>query len=132
MLFVANFLAAALIVVAWNGADDTGALHDQIGWLNLAVVGGVVGAAVNASWLLAGRRAVGQRRHRLLDDVVDPIRTVDVSRPQCDVWLWVPGTRRAHREGCPLAAGKCWIEVDDARIRSERLWRCEVCGVDGS
>ena len=106
-------------------------LRDQIGWLNLAVVGGVVGAATDASWLLAGRRAIGQRRRRLLPDVVDPVRPAGAALPIALAWCWVPGTHRAHRDGCQLAAGKPTVEVDGARIQAECLVRCELCGGDG-
>lgn len=126
----ANALAALLLVIACVGAADTAALRDQIGWLNLAVVGGVAGAATNASWLLAGRRAIGQRRRRLLLDVVDPVCPAGTAAPIADAWRWVPGTHRAHRDGCQLAAGKPAIEVDGARIKTERLMRCELCGGD--
>ena len=131
-LLAADTVAASLVVVAWAGAADTAALHDQIGWLNLAVVGAVVGAAANASWLLAGRRAVGRRRRRLLADVGDPSPAADAATRPEHGWQWVPGTRRAHRDGCPLAAGKQAVEVDAARIAAERLVRCELCGVGGT
>ena len=130
ILVGSNAVAAVMLVVAWAGAADTPALRDQLGWLNLAVLAGVLSAATDASWLLAGRRAVGQRRRRLLPDVIDSIRSSATATVSVGVWLWVPGTRRAHRAGCSLAAGKGTIEVDAARIRSEQLHRCELCGSD--
>lgn len=125
-LAVACDLAAALaLAVATVEAGDA-TLEGEVLWLNVAVLGLVLVVVVNGSLLLVARRTIGQRRHRLLPDVVVPVAAPD--RTPGGSWWWLPGTTRAHRSGCQMIAGKPAEEIPAERIRSEQLVRCEVCG----
>lgn len=128
LLVAGNAIGGALILIAWIGALATDALDDQVGWLNLALVGLVTAGATNGAWLLNGRRSIGQRRLRQVPDIA--ARPPAPARRSAVVgeWRWVPGTRRAHVAGCPLVAERSWVPVDAAAIRAEALLRCEVCG----
>jgi hypothetical protein len=123
---VANGIGLLLIIVAADGSRGADALADQIGWLNLAVVGLVVAAAADGGLLLFARRAVGRRRLVVAPDVV--FTPSDATHRTNGSWVWVPGTSRAHHTDCPLAQGKRTETVDAARIRAQALRRCEICG----
>jgi hypothetical protein len=116
---------AGLIVIgaAWYGVGGASTLTAQIPWVNLAVLGLVLAFSADGALLLGARRAVGRSRLQLVPGVA----VVTQSTSPAPVWVWVPGTRRAHRPGCPLVAGKAACGVDAVRIRAERLIRCEAC-----
>jgi hypothetical protein len=118
---------AALIVAAWWGSGGEASLSGQVGWLNLATAGLVVGQCGGAALLLFGRRAVGGRRRRLLAHL-DMSPTAVAPVRASTAWEWIPGTRRAHRPGCHLVTGKDSTTVDADEIRRRGLQRCEVCG----
>src|SRR5580698_6984753 len=64
----AIFAGAIVIGVAWYvGAGDV-SLNKQIGPTDAAVAGLLLSGLGNATWLLRGRRAVGERRQALLPD----------------------------------------------------------------
>jgi hypothetical protein len=122
-----DLIAVLLVAVAAFGAGDERSLQDQLTWINVAVLGLVAVVVANGALFTAARRAIGQRRLHLVPDVVrrdaPPPTTSSDER-----WLWVPGTTRAHRPGCPMTAGKPVEGVSEARIRAHNLSRCELCG----
>jgi hypothetical protein len=131
LLYALSLLGAALVLAsAWatTAADD---VSTRIAWINLGVAGLIVAGTGNAFWLMAGRRAVGQRRARLL--TVPRVDTaVSVAPPREDTepdrgLAAVAGGRRFHRKDCALVADKA-VTVG-ARSRHERAGRrpCGVC-----
>ncbi|HWB36167.1 MAG TPA: hypothetical protein VHA75_09095 [Rugosimonospora sp.] len=68
VLFVLNAVGAAVIVAGalWAGGLDE--VPRQFPAANLSVAGLLVAGFGNVTWLLSGRRAVSQRRRRLLAD----------------------------------------------------------------
>lgn len=123
LLVAGHVLAAGLVLGAWAGSAGNERLEDQLGWMNLAVIGLVVTGSVNAAWLLAGRRSIGRRRLRVAPDLV-PAPPLSVTSSG---WWRVSGLRRAHRAGCRLLQGRVAERIDAATIRAEGLLRCEVC-----
>jgi hypothetical protein len=122
-----NLGGGILIGTAWAGSGGTDTIRGQIAWLNLATVGAVIAAVADAAWLYYGRRAVGRRRRRVVPDLLPVAASAPVA-VAAGGWVWLPGTRRVHRPGCVLVLGKRVVAVKAARISSERLMRCEVCG----
>jgi hypothetical protein len=117
------------LVAAWWGSAEEHTLTGQVGWLNLATVALVVALCGGGSLLLFGRRAIGARRRRLLAGLVDDVpATTSVPAGTTGQWLWLPGTRRAHRPGCALVRGKAAEAIGAGEIRRHGLARCEVCG----
>lgn len=125
---VTNAIGVFLIAVAAIGTGRTDTLNHQIGWLNLAVFGLVVASAADGGLLFFARRAIGRRRLVLVPDIAGDISVDDANGRAQVSWVCVPGTQRAHHSGCPLVGGKLTEPVDSARIRSESLQRCEICG----
>lgn len=131
LLYALSVLGAALLVAsAWatTAADD---VSTRIAWINLGVAGLIVAGTGNAFWLMAGRRAVGERRARLL--AVPPVDQEKSSVvPSTDMHpdsglAAVAGGRRFHRSHCALVVGKA-VTVG-SRSRHERAGRrpCGVC-----
>ena len=126
VVMVIAFGGAAIVFATSMSTDET-SLSDQVRWLNVAVVGLVLTAIAAGALVLYGHRAVGSRRRRLVPDLARAGRTTAETLTSSG-WLWIEGTVRAHRSGCPLSAGKRAIAVDAADVRDRGLRRCEVCG----
>lgn len=128
VLVAGNAVGAMVIAVAWTGSSEAAALTDQIEWLNLAVVGLLIGVATDVTFLLILRRAIGNRRRSLVPDL-----SPQPDAPHTpDRWLWIPRTARAHVPGCVLVAGKTTQLLGPAEIRAEQLQRCELCCPTGT
>jgi hypothetical protein len=123
-----GLLGAVLIVVAYLEAADEARLDDQLGWVNLGVVGLLVAGVGAGALLLAGRRAIGLRRLRLLRDAAPPTTAAPMARgDHGPLLVWLPGSSLVHRPGCQLVRGKDVDELDAAGIRQLALHSCEVC-----
>ena len=118
--------AAALVLAAALVASDQDSLGDQIVWIDLAVLGLLLAVVAHAALFLSARRAVGQRRLRLLPDL--DRRGAPTSTSPEGLQVWLTGTTRVHRAGCPMVSGKPAKPITPARVRSKGLHRCEVCG----
>jgi hypothetical protein len=128
LLAALNLVAGALLVASAWATTATDDLSVRVAWVNLGVLGLLVAGTGNALWLLAGRRAIGERRADLMD--VPVIEGDDTS-----VVLAQPSTRlvsvaRAshfHRDDCALVRGKTVTAA--ARSRHERAGRtpCGIC-----
>jgi hypothetical protein len=65
-LSICTAVGMLLIGAAWDRTNGLVAVRDQVPWLNVGISGVVIIAAGNTVWFLRGRRAVGQRRSRIL------------------------------------------------------------------
>jgi hypothetical protein len=111
-----------LLAIGWLGASGAATFSRQIAWVNVAVLGAALAAAAQASWLIAGWRAVGVQRTAFLATVSWP-QLADAPTAGAGEIVTVPGTRRYHRPECLLVRGKATIAVGD---RNE-LEPCELC-----
>jgi hypothetical protein len=112
------------VLVAWWGASGTGQLDRQTGWTVLGIAGIIVLGVGNAFWLLAGRRAVGTRRARLLD----VLESLDAGRPAAApgaTLVAVAGSKRYHVDSCILVRGKPVRTVKPSAPGRRRP--CEMC-----
>ncbi|MBW8826039.1 MAG: hypothetical protein JF603_06795 [Acidobacteria bacterium] len=131
-----NLVAAALLVAAAWATTATDDLSLRVAWVNLGVVGLLVAGAGNVLWLLAGRRAIGERRAELLvapsevgadDDATAPTRALATMAAPPDRLVSVARATLFHRDDCPLVQGK--PVTAGIRSRHERAGRrpCGVC-----
>jgi hypothetical protein len=125
MVGVAFLLASA---VATTATED---LSARVAWINLGVVGLLVAGAGNTFWLLAGRRAVGERRAMLLADGgprPGELGADGEAEAATTRLVALRGATRFHRPDCPLVSGKTVTTA--ARARHEQAGRrpCGVCG----
>jgi hypothetical protein len=125
---LADVAGAVVIVAAALGSRRAEQLSAQVLWLNLALLGLGVMCVSHGGLLLAARRAIGHRITSVVPEPAVPSGSASGGRAVSSEWIWVPGTRRAHQDGCLLVAGKETVTVGAARIRAEALQRCEACG----
>jgi hypothetical protein len=131
-LWVPLVAGAVLLLLSWWGTSATVNLSTQIVWLNVGVCGVMVGGAGIVVWLMTGRRAIGERRRRLLPEVVVARMVaagVDVPTASDDLVTGVRMTRY-HRADCPMVAGKTIRRASGVQARSAGLAPCGVCRPD--
>ena len=124
-------IGVAAILVGWLGVSGEAATARQTGWLNVGIGGVVITGIGTAVWLMTGRRAVGERRRRLLPDAVASASPSDRPAPlQPDVpetLVVIGGMTRYHRSTCELVAGKAVTPVPRRRPRTGSLTPCDMC-----
>ena len=120
-----------VIGVGWLGVSGAVATHKQIVWIDVAAAGVLVAGVGNGLWLLAGRRALGERRRRLTaaiagDDAPAATASVTLEVVRNDRLVAGPRMTRYHREDCILVGDKSVRAA--GREAHERAGR-EPCGV---
>jgi hypothetical protein len=118
---------AVMCVVAWVVTSGQANFGDQVGWVSLAVGGLVVAFFGQASWLLNGRRAVGERsmlllgrpRHRALVGL--GVRSTASRLVGGDALRWY------HRADCPLARVAGWPPASRSTHEADGRQPCGVC-----
>jgi len=128
-IYVTTGLGLALVAASWWGTSGTVVVHDELPWLQVGIVGLVVLGTGNGVWLLAGRRAVGQRRRLLVADVdVDSLPRPGVAvTAEHPLPVAATGMRRFHRPECPLALGKPVVAATpDEHLEAGRA-PCGIC-----
>lgn len=119
-------VGALLVVVAAIGAGGERAFRQEIAWLDLGVLGVIIGGATVLLWLLQGRRAVTLVRNQVVElfsaDVVVPVESLVIDA-RADRRVTVAGSTWFHRPGCLLISGK--PEIDAGSNRS--LLPCQIC-----
>jgi hypothetical protein len=139
-------LAAAIVIgVAWYVAAGDLSLNQQIGPMDAAVAGLVVSGFGNATWLLRGRRAIGERRRALLPDPIAQVQRARLAREQsptpvvgvlgtitpaegAETFLAGPDLERYHRPTCALAAGRAgWTTMTRQEHVAAGRNPCGVC-----
>jgi hypothetical protein len=130
----ASALSGILVIVGWYLAAGQARDTRQIGPLDLAIAGAVLGGVANVTWLLRGWHSVGERRKALVAQLSAAL-PVPPQEPGLDFGegrlsaaeILVGGrSRYFHRPGCPLARGRDWTpEPLAVHLRAGR----EPCGV---
>lgn len=123
-------IGVALVAAGWVLVRNESVYADQVAGINMAIAGVLAVGAGAIPMLLAGRRAVGDRRLAVLGDlrgmpVRASARASDDSTSQNLVGG--EGLRRFHRAACTLAQGRNWSAA--SRSEHERAGRvaCGVC-----
>jgi hypothetical protein len=128
LLYGLNLLGIALVLASAWATTATDDMSTRVAWVNLGVVGVLVAGVGNTFWLMTGRRAVGERRARLL---AVPASTggpsVNGDGPERVQLVALQGGSRFHRQTCPLVDGKSVVVSSRARHEREGLAPCGVC-----
>ena len=128
VLLAGSTIGVALLAAAWTEVSAQRAPGRQMVWLTVAVGAVVVGGATNGLWILAGRRALGVRRERLLAEVHahtglrKPLRA-----SRRDGLVAAAGMRHYHRPACQLVVGKHLATAGRAEHASAGLQPCGMC-----
>lgn len=124
-------IGVTLLVAGWIQVRNESAYAEQVGGINMAVAGALVAGAGAIPMLLAGRRAVADRRLAILGDLRHMPVVATVARASDDSTSWNlvggEGLRHFHRAGCTMAQGRNWSAA--SRSEHERAGRvaCGVC-----
>jgi hypothetical protein len=125
---LADAAAGAVVVAAAFGSGQADELSSQVLWLNLALFGLGIMCVSHGGLILGARRAIGHRITVVVPSSSVPAAPEGQPRSASNQWIWIPGTRRAHQNGCVLVTGKTTEVVGAEQIRAEGLQRCEACG----
>jgi len=129
-------VALVMCIVGWYLASEDATMGKQIGPANLAVGGLIVAGVGHVSWLLSGRRAVGERRRVLLGEpaaaTVSVSEDVDVTREMsvpggADDLIAGEGLRYYHRADCTLAGSRDWPSAGRGEMEAAGRQPCGVC-----
>jgi hypothetical protein len=126
-----NAAGFVLVAVSWFQVSAQLTVRDQLGWLNLGLLGVGLCGAGNALWLLRGRRTIGIARRVLWPaGPAGPAGTVDAAPPgptHSGELRWASGTARMHRPGCALLNGRADRRISRPQADRHGLRPCEVC-----
>jgi hypothetical protein len=135
-LYTANGVGVVLLTVGWFGASGTVRGTRQVEWAALALLGIIVAGTANGMWVMAGRRAVAERRAAAVTGVVRLVEALHVDGragtyedhavgPRLQL-VGLPGSELVHRSGCQLVEGKAdVIPLEGAAVTGRR--QCGVC-----
>jgi hypothetical protein len=126
------------LIVVWWGVAGRGVFADQVGWLTAGIAVLMVSLYVLASVVIRGRRAVGDRRARLISDglldlvplLADRSEALDdlasEGLPVSDVVV-LAGVGMFHEAGCPMVAGRKVIVMSRSEAVGGGLEGCGIC-----
>jgi hypothetical protein len=132
---------AVAMFVAWFGVSGRGILPTQIGWLTAGIVTLMVALYVQASLVIRGRRAVGERRYRLISDAVLDIeagvvphglahgrdRAAAPRQTEPARVLTVAGLNLYHRPECPMVDGRHGTLLLKSVADDRGMQPCGIC-----
>lgn len=125
-VLVVNLVGLAVIATGGYEAGQTTTERDAMSWLILSVVGLAGCGTANAVWLLRVRQSLARTVGLLLDPRERAILVADRHPDGGTRLVGVVGTRRYHRSGCQLVAGKRVETLDRDAARRDRI-ACEIC-----
>lgn len=121
--------ALTLGVAGCLSANAQTSLDDQVPWIDVVVLAGLVSAAAQALWLVEGRRSISMLRRQVIERRGSAVATgpqalpVPVEPSSAGALVTVDGGSWHHRPDCLLVRGKVLRPVG-ARVRTEP---CSVC-----
>jgi hypothetical protein len=127
-----NLIAISLAAAGWAGVSGEILVSRQLPWAALAGGAVVVAGAVNAGWLLTGRRAVAERQAATLGRKLPAVLALlpsetSPAEPSTDEPVAGPGMTRFHDPRCLLTIGKDTAAAPVAVHRRAGRRPCELC-----
>jgi hypothetical protein len=132
MLFwqVLTAVTGLALIIAWYSVSGKSVFDDQKTGIDIAIAVLIISCALDALFILAGRRAVGARREQLLASVpVIPRRrgTANASASDLAGLVAGDGLTRYHRASCQFADGRDWPTASLAEHQAASRTACGVC-----
>jgi len=117
------------LIIAWYSVSGKSVFDDQKPGIDIAIAVLIISCALDAMFILAGRRAVGARREHLLNSVpVIPRRRGATPSARGPVGLVAGhGLTRYHRRSCQLVEGRDWPVASLAEHQAAGRIACGVC-----
>jgi hypothetical protein len=126
-VLVATVASGSLVcAVAWAMMANRASFSSQTPIASLGIVGLIIAFYGQTTWLLSGRRAIGERSQGLLGHLVTRHGS-DAARPESAVLVAGDGLRRYHRTDCLLARGQAWPAAPRERHHRAGRVPCGVC-----
>ena len=131
LLWMADMVALALLMICWWEVASTGILRTQLTWIELGMAGLVIAGAANALWLLRGRQSVALASAMLLQESVladlDVVGQGTGDGTAAGATVHVPGGSRFHRPGCAFVADRVARPMPRADLERAGLEPCQIC-----
>lgn len=97
-----SLVGAGVWFIGWYQVAGEATTANQIGPMNIAILGVILAGAGQLGWILEGRRAVGRMRRELLGDA-RPVPAAEVLAVSSEPDLrLIAGTRFYHRPNCAM------------------------------
>lgn len=138
--YLGNAIGLVAVLTSWYGVSGTAVPARSVRWLVVGIAGVIALGTVNGLWLLAGRRAVGERsalvhagieellpalsRTPAMSPAVAPVTSVATDMAPEGALVTVAGGTRYHRSDCQLVVGKDLVR--GAEVLAART-PCGVC-----
>lgn len=128
--YLGNAVGLVAVLSSWYGVSGTAVPETSVRWLVIGIAGVITIGTVNGLWLLAGRRAVGERTASVtggMEQLLPALSAVaprPVETSEASEFVAVPGGTRYHTPDCQLVAGKTVVHGQQAV--ADRL-PCGVC-----
>jgi hypothetical protein len=128
--YLGNAVGLVAVLTSWYGVSGTAVPERSVRWLVIGIGGVITIGTVNGLWLLAGRRAVGERTALVTRGVEQLLPALSAVGPRPVVtnelseFVAVTGGTRYHTPDCQLVAGKTVVHGEQAL--ADRL-PCGVC-----
>jgi hypothetical protein len=121
-------VTAIALIVAWYSVSGKSVFDDQKPGIDIAIAALILSCALDAMFILAGRRAVGLRREQLISSIPVPRRRVAATAaPVVDGLVAGAGLTRYHRVACQFADGRNWPTASLAEHQAAGRTACGVC-----
>jgi hypothetical protein len=137
---------AIVVAVSWYVCAGDASFNRQIGPLDAAAAGLVLGGLGNVMWLVRGRRVLGERRRALLPDPLTliagsagaagsaptalapvPAAVEEIAGDPAGLFVAGDGLARFHRPGCALAEGRDWVASSRRQHEDAGRMPCGIC-----
>jgi hypothetical protein len=115
------------LIIAWYSVSGKTIFNDQKPGIDIAIVVLVVSCAVDALFILAGRRAVGMRREHLIHSIPVPRKGNIAPAPTRAGLVAGDGLTRFHRASCQFVEGRDWPTASLAEHQAAGRTACGVC-----
>jgi hypothetical protein len=120
-------LTGLVLIISWYDVSGKTIFDDQKPGIDIAIAALVVSCALDALFVLAGRRAVGLRRAQLLASIPVPRKRTGAVAPALAGLVAGDGLTRYHRTSCQFVEGRGWPTTSLAEHQAAGRTPCGVC-----
>jgi len=115
------------LIISWYSVSGKSVFNDQKPGMDIAIAVLIISCAVDALFILAGRRAVGMRREHLMHSIPVPRKRATALAPEVAGLVAGDGLTRFHRTSCQFIEGRDWPTASLAEHQAAGRTACGVC-----
>jgi hypothetical protein len=124
---VLTALTGLALIISWYNVSGKSVFDAQKHGIDVAIAVLVISCALDALFILAGRRAVGLRREHLIASIPVPRKRSGALAPAAAGLVAGDGLTRYHRTNCQFAEGRDWPTTSLAEHQAAGRTPCGVC-----